>query len=54
MFNWEGKEKVLHIAKEERNSIQTIKRRKCKFVGHVFLGHCLTKHDIACKRYGSL
>ena len=54
LFNWEGNEDVLHIAKEKRSSVHAIERRNCNLVGHVFLENCLTKHDIACKIYGSL
>jgi hypothetical protein len=39
-------EEVLHIVKEERNIVQTIKRRKANWIGHILRRNCLLKHAI--------
>jgi hypothetical protein len=38
------KEEALHRVKEERNILQTIKRRKAKWFGHILRRNCLLKH----------
>jgi len=35
---------VLQSAKQERNILQTIKRRKAERIGHSFRRNCLLKH----------
>ena len=42
-------EEVLHIVKEERNIIHTIKIRKANWIGHVLHKNCLLKHIIEGK-----
>jgi hypothetical protein len=37
------KNKVLHRAKEERNMLRVIKRRKDNYIGHILLRNCLLK-----------
>jgi hypothetical protein len=37
---------VLHRVKEERNTLQTIKRRKDNWIGHIMHGNCLLKRII--------
>jgi len=39
-------EQVLPGVKEERNILETIKRRKTNWVGHIVLKNCLLKHVI--------
>jgi hypothetical protein len=39
-------EEVLHRVKEERNSVQIIKRRKADCIGHILCRNCLLKHVI--------
>jgi hypothetical protein len=34
-------EEVLHRVKEGRNILQTIKRRKAKWIGHILRRNCL-------------
>jgi len=43
------KEVVLHTDKEERNIVQTIKRRKANWIGHILCRNCLLKHVIEGK-----
>jgi hypothetical protein len=43
---------VLHIVKEERNIIPTIKRRKANWIGHILRRNCLLKHVIEGKIEG--
>jgi hypothetical protein len=43
-------EEVLHIAKEESNSVHKINIRKFKLIGHNLLGNCVIKHNIARKK----
>jgi hypothetical protein len=45
-------EEVLHIVKEERNMVHTVKRRKAKWVGHILRTNCLLKHVIEGKIRG--
>jgi hypothetical protein len=40
---------VLHGVKEERNILQTVKRRKDNWIGHILHGNCLLKHNIERK-----
>jgi hypothetical protein len=40
---------VLQSVKEERNILQTIKRRQANWIGHILLGYCLLKHVIEGK-----
>jgi hypothetical protein len=37
-------EEVLHRIKEERNILQTIKRRKANWIGHILRRNCLLNH----------
>jgi hypothetical protein len=39
-------EEVLHRVKEERSILNTIKRRKANWIGHVLHRNCLLKHVI--------
>jgi len=43
-------EGVLHRVKEERNILQTIKRRKNKWTGQILSKNCLLKHVINGKK----
>jgi len=40
--------------KEERNILQTIKRRKAKWIGHMLHRNCLLKHLIEGKIKGRI
>jgi hypothetical protein len=42
-------EEVLHRVKEERNVLQTIKRRKANWIGHILRRNCFLKHVIEGK-----
>jgi hypothetical protein len=42
-------EEVLHKVKEERDIIQTAKRRKDNWIGHILCRNCLLKHVIEGK-----
>jgi hypothetical protein len=46
-------EAVLHIAKEERNILHTIRRRKANWIGHVLRRNCLLSHIIVGKIRGT-
>ena len=60
MWHWKGMEKisftdrvkneVLQRVMEEWNIQHTIKRRKCKWIGHILCRNCLRKHIIEGKR----
>jgi hypothetical protein len=39
-------EKVLYRVKEERNFLDTIKRRKANWIGHILRGNCLLTYVI--------
>jgi len=39
-------EEVFHRTKEERNVLQTIKRRKVNWIGHILHRNCLLKQVI--------
>ena len=43
------KNEVLQRVKEERNILQTIKRRKANSIGHILRRNCLLKHIIEGK-----
>jgi len=43
------KEEVLQKVKEERNILQTMKRRKANWIGHILRRNCLLKHVIERK-----
>jgi hypothetical protein len=45
---------VLSKIKEEGNTIQTIKRRKANWIGHILHRNCLLKHVIAGKVEGRI
>jgi hypothetical protein len=47
-------EEVLHRAKEERNIVHTIKRRKANWIGHILHRNCLLKHVIEGKLEGRI
>jgi hypothetical protein len=40
---------LLHRVKEERNILNTIKRRNAKWIGHILRRNCLLKHVIGGK-----
>jgi hypothetical protein len=40
---------VLHRDKEERNIVQTVKRKKHNWIGHILPRNCLLKHAIEGK-----
>jgi hypothetical protein len=46
-------EAVLHIVKEERNILHTIRRRKANWIGHILRRNCLLKHIIEGKIIGT-
>jgi hypothetical protein len=39
-------EDVLHTGRKERNILQTIKRRKVDWIGHILRRNCVPKHVI--------
>ena len=45
---------VLHRAKEERNILQTIKRRNANCIGQILCRNCLLKHIIHGKIEGRI
>ena len=47
-------EEVLHRVKEERNTVQTVKGRKCNWIGHSLCRKCLLKHVTEGKIEGSI
>jgi hypothetical protein len=47
-------EEVLHRVKEARNIVQTIKRRKANWIGHILRRNCLLKHVIEGKLEGRI
>jgi hypothetical protein len=47
-------EEVLHRVEEERNILQTIKRRKANWIGHIVRRNCLLKHIIEGKIEGRI
>jgi len=42
-------EKILHRAKEGRNILHAIKRRKADWIGHIWRRNCLLKHVVQGK-----
>jgi hypothetical protein len=46
-------EAVLHRVKEERNILQTIRRRKANWFGHILRRNCLLSHVIEGKIIGT-
>jgi hypothetical protein len=40
------KKEALHRVKEERNTLQIIKRRKANWIGHILLRNCLIKNTL--------
>jgi hypothetical protein len=42
-------EEVLHRVKDERNILNTIKRRKTNWIGHILRRNCFLKHVIEGK-----
>jgi hypothetical protein len=48
------KNEVLQRVKEERNNIQTITRKKAKWIGHILRRNCLLKHVIEGEIEGKL
>ena len=40
---------ILHIVKEEKDILHTLKRKKTKGIGHSLCGICLLKHIIKIK-----
>jgi len=54
-FSWIShvrNEEVLQRVKEERNIMQTIRRRKTNWIGHILRRNCLLKHVIERKIEG--
>jgi hypothetical protein len=47
-------EEVLHRVKEERNVLNTIKRRKANWIGHILRRNCLLQHVIEGKLEGRI
>jgi hypothetical protein len=47
-------EEVLHRVKEEINIVQTIKRRKANWIGHILHRNCFLKHVIEGKIEGMI
>jgi hypothetical protein len=47
-------EEVLQRVKEENNILQTIKRRKANWIGHILHRNCLLKHIIEGKIVGRI
>jgi hypothetical protein len=47
-------EEVLHRVKEERNILNTIKRRKAKWIGHILRRNWFLKHVIEGKLEGRI
>jgi hypothetical protein len=47
-------EEVLHRVKEDRNVLQTIKRREANWIGHMLHRHCLLQHATEGKVEGSI
>jgi hypothetical protein len=47
-------EEVLHRIKEERNIVNTTKRRKANWIGHILRRNCLLKHVIEGKLEGRI
>jgi hypothetical protein len=47
-------EEVLHTAKEERNIVHTIKRRKANWIGHILHRKCILKYVVEGKIEGRL
>jgi heme exporter protein D len=45
---------VLHGVQEERNILQTIKRRKDNWISHILRRNCLLKHVTEEKREGRI
>jgi hypothetical protein len=43
---------MLHRIKEERSMLHAVKRRKANWIGHIWRGNCLLKHDIEGKKEG--
>jgi hypothetical protein len=37
-------EEILHRVKEDRNILQTVKRRKANWIGHILCRNCHLKH----------
>ena len=56
-INWVDRvrnEEVLNGLKKERNILQTMKRRKAKWIGHMLHKNCLLKHVIEGKIKGRM
>jgi hypothetical protein len=49
-----GENEVLHRVMEERNILQTRKRRKANWIGHILLTTCLIKKVIEGKIAGKI
>jgi hypothetical protein len=47
-------EEVLQRVKEEKNILQTIKRRKADWIGHILRRNCILKHIIDGKIAGRI
>jgi hypothetical protein len=56
-FNWIHRvrnEEVSHTVREERNVVQTIKRRKAHWIGHTLRRNCLLNHVAEGKIQGRI
>jgi hypothetical protein len=47
-------EEVLYRVKDERNIVQTLKRRKANWIGYILRRKCLLKHVIEAKIEGRI
>jgi len=47
-------EEMLQRAKEERNILHTVKRRKANWIGHILRGNCFLKQVIEGKIEGRI
>jgi hypothetical protein len=47
-------EEVLQRVREERNILQTMRRRKANWIGHILCRNCILKHVIEGKLEGSI
>jgi hypothetical protein len=47
-------EEVLHSVKEERNILQSLKRRIINWICYILCGNCFVKHDIEGKIEGRM
>jgi hypothetical protein len=55
-ISWTGRvrHEVLHRVKEDRNILNTTKRRKANWIGHILRRNCFLKHVIEGKLEGRI